>query len=288
MAPALLKKMFERSSQRTDYERLLLASPSARSSETLVSKGLDTGTSKKSANPRSAENKDSNKNDTKTCSVQICPHETLSFERMKRIVHLPHFKYNRDKIGAFTKAPSHHHVLSSEGTYRCEPYPKDFRSLNAKGHYKYQRGFDGSHDGLILCVDWSMNLDEHKDFTSSRSQVQRFLDALDIHLCEHITMSDMKITAELFEFCHPNRVEGDPVEAYEEEHRARRANQCRKCHTTFNTYQEGEESHVLVRRYLGQGTSIYEGPWLAQCGEGKHKLRSLGVAVLQSLRQAAT
>ena len=285
MAPALLKRLFERPSQRTDYERLLLASPSARSSETLVSKDLDTGTSKKK--PTSAENKDSDEHDIKTCSVQICPHETLSFERMKRIVQLPNFKYARDKIGAFTKAPSHHHVLSSEGTYRCEPYPKDFRSLNAQGHYKYRWGFDGSYDGLVLYVDWSMNLEEHKGFTSSRSQLQRFLNALDIHLCEHIMMSDMEITAELFGFCHPSRVEGDPVEAYEETHRARSANQCRKCHTTFETYQEEEESHILVKRYLGQGTSIYEGRWLAQCGEGKHRLRSFGVAALQNLRQAA-
>ena len=286
MAPALLKKLFKRSSQHTDYDRLLSPSLSARSSETVVTKNLDTGgTSKK---PTSAENKDKNEHDIKACSVQICPHETLSFERMKRIVDLPNFKSAaRDKIGAFTKAPSLYHVPSSAGNYCCKPYPKGFSSLSAKGYYKYQLDWLGGYDGLVLCVDWSMNLDEHKDFTGSVSVLQRFLNVLDIHLCHHITMGDSTIAEALFRFCNSSRVEGDPVEAYEEAaHRGRRANQCHKCHTTFETYQEeGEACHILVKRYLGQGTSIYEWRWLNQCGEeGKHMLRSIGVAALQSWR----
>ena len=284
MAPALFKKFFERSSQRTEYEKLVLSNPSARSSETVVNNYLDTGTSKK---PTQAENKDSNKHDIKTCSVQICPHETLPFERMKRIAHLPNFKYARDKIGAFTKAPGHHHVLSSGGIYRCKPYPKDFSSLKGEGYYKYQRSFGGGYDGLVLWIDWSMKLDEHKGFTGSVSELQRFLDVLDIHICQHITMSDLQIAAELFELCNPSCVEDDPVEAYEEAHRARWASQCTRCHTTFETCQKGEACHILVKRYLGQGGSIYEGRWLAQCGEGKHRLRSFGAAALQSLRHIA-
>ena len=286
MAPALLKKLFKRSSQDTDYERLLSPSLSARSSEKVVTKNLDTGgTSKK---PTSAENKDKNKHDIKTCSVQICPHETLSFERMKRIVNLPNFKpRGRDKIGAFTKAPSLYHVPSSAGNYCCKPYPKDFSSLKAKGYYKYQLGWEIDYSGLILCVDWSMNLDEHKDFTGSVSVLQKFLNVLDIHLCHHITMGDSTIAAELFRFCNPSRVEGDPVEAYEEAHRGRSAHRCTNCHTIFETYQEeeGEACHILVKKYLGHGTSIYEGQWLAQCGEeGKHRLRRLGAAALRGWR----
>ena len=280
MAPALLKKIFKRSSQRTDYERLLSPSLNARRSEPVVTN--DTGTSKK---PTSAENKDKNKHDIKTCSVQICPHETLSFERMKRIVNLPNFKSGRDKIGAFTNAPGRHHVPSSSGTYRCKPYPKGFSSLKAKGCYKYQRGWEGEYGGLVLYVDWSMNLGQHKDYTGSVSVLQRFLKALDIHLCQHITMSDSTIAGELFRFCNPGSVEMDPVKAYEEAHRGRRAHRCTRCHTTFETYQEeGEKCHILVKRCLGQGTSIYEGRWLDQCGEEKHRLRSLGVAALQNWR----
>ena len=282
MAPALLKKLFKRSSQSTDNEELLLPSPSARSSETVVTKNLETDTSKK---PTSVENKDSEKHDIKTCSVQICPHETLSFERMKRIVNLPNFKYGRDKIGAFTNTPSHHHVPSRAGTYRCKPYPKDFSSLKAKGCYKYE--WAGGYAGLVLCVDWSMDLDEHKACTGSVPELQRLLNALDIRLCEHITVGDPTIVAELFGFCNPSRVEGDPLEAYEEAHRVRRARRCTGCHTTFETYREGGAFHVLVKRYLGQGTSIYEGRWLAQCGEGKHRLRSFGAAALQGLRDLA-
>ena len=285
MAPALLKKLFGRSSKPTDHERLLAPSLSASSSEKVVTKKLDTGTSETT----STEDKDKNKHDIKTCSVQICPHEALSFERMKRIVNLPRFKYyGRNRIGAFTQASSHHHVPCSEGTYRCKPYPKDFSSLKAKGSYNYQMCWDGGYAGLVLSVDWSMNLDEHTAFTGSVPQLQNFLNALDIHLCQHITMGTSIIANELFALCNPSRVGGDPVEAYEKAHRAERGHQCMRCPTEFETYQEEEKCHILVKRYLGQGTSIYDGRWLAQCGEGNHRLRSLGVAALQSLKGAGS
>ena len=284
MSPALLKKFFKRSSQRTDYERIRHPSPSASISERPVTNNLDTGTSQK---PTSAENKDSNKNDIKSCSVQICPHETLSFERMKRIVHLPDFKDARDKIGAFTKAPGHHHALCSEGIYRCKPYPKDFGSLRGKGYYKYQRSFGDGYEGLVLYVEWSINLDELKAFAGSMSELGILLDVLDIHLCPHITISNSPMAAELFELCNPSDVEGDPVEAYEEAYRARAANRCTRCHTRFETYQVEEMFYILVTRYLGQGTSIYEGRWLAQCGEAKHRFRSFAVAALQGLKNSA-
>ena len=281
MAPAFLKKLFKKSPQHTDHEKLLPPSLGAKSSETVVPKNLDTGTSKK---PTSAENKNNNKHDIKTWSVQICPHETLSFERMKRILHLPDFEDGKEKVGAFTKAPDYHHVPSSAGTYRCKPYPKAFSCLKAKGYYKYQRGFERAWVGLVLCVDWSMNLDGHENFTGSRSRLQRVLNVLDIHICPHITMSHSSIATELFRFCNPSGGEGDPVQAYEEAHRTRKTKQCSRCNTVFETYQEGRTCHILVKRYLGQGTSIYERGWLDQCGEEKHRLRSLGVAALQIYR----
>ena len=284
MAPALLKKFFKRSSQRTDYDRFRHPSPSAGSSEELITKNLEKDTLQK---PTSAENKDSNKNDIESCSVQICPHETLSFERMKRIVHLPDFMYGRDKIGAFTKAPRHHHALCAEGIYRCKPYPKDFGSLKGKGYYTYQRGFGGGYDGLVLYVEWSMHLDELKGFTGSVSELRSLLDVLDIHFCQHVTMGNSSMAEELFEFCNPSAAEGDPVEAYEEARRVRGASRCRRCHTTFETYLEGERCYTLVKRHLGQGTSMYEGRWLAQCGEEKHRLRSFAVAAWKGLRESA-
>ena len=71
---------------------------------------------------------------------------------MKRITHLPYFKYSGDKISAFTNAPGFHHMPSVAGTHLCKPYPKDFSSLRATGIYKYKRGFRGDYDGLVLLV----------------------------------------------------------------------------------------------------------------------------------------
>ena len=281
----LLRKLFERSPPCKDCEELLPLSEKPRRPKAHATGGSETGTYRK---PSGAESKDGDKYDIKTSCVQICPHETLSFERMKRIVCLPHFKYSRDKIGALTKIPGHHHVSSAEGTYRCTPYPKAFGSLKAKGFYKYQLGYEGSYDGLVLCVDWTMNFDKHMDLAGGCvSDLQRFLDPLDIQLCRHTKIGDARIASKLYGFCNPSRAAGDPVEAYEEVHRSRRTDRCTRCHTTFETYKEGKSCHILVKRYLGKGTSAYESRWLAQSGEGKHRLRSFGAAALQSCKDLA-
>lgn len=280
MAPTLLKKLFDQHPQHTDYEKLLPTTQSPRNSETLEIESSDTDTYQKLTN---AKDKSRNKHDIKTSCVQICPHETLSLERMKRIVHLPYFKYSGDKIDAFTRATGPYHV-SEAGTHLCKPHPNDFSSLKGNSFYKYQRGYDGSYDGLMLFVRWTMNFDDHMDAASSVPGLQRFLDTLDIRLCQHTNMSDSMIAARLFRICNPSHPARDPVKAYEEVLRDRMTERCNRCDTTFKIYKEGKECHIQVKRYLGRGSSVYENRWLAQCGEEKHRLRSLGVAALQRWR----
>lgn len=280
MAPTLLKRLFDKTSQHTDYEKLLPLTPSPRSSETVVTEGSGTDTYYK---PSNAKEESRNKHDIKTSCVQICPHEKLSLERMKRIVHLPYFKYSGDKIDGFTNAHRPYHV-SMAGTHLCKPHPTGFSSLRGNSFYKYQQGYGGTYDGLILCVRWTMSFNDHMDIASSVSSLERFLDTLDIRLCQHTYMSDSRIAVRLYRICNPSRSARDPVKAYEEVRRGRMTERCKECHTTFETYKEGKECHILVKRYLGKGSSAYEKRWLAQCGEEKHRLRSFGVAALQKWR----
>lgn len=86
MAPNLLKKLFDKVSPRADYEKFLPPTRSSISSATLVRKGSDTDTDEK---PSNFEKKSHQRHDIKTSCVQICPHKPLSFELMKRIVHIP-------------------------------------------------------------------------------------------------------------------------------------------------------------------------------------------------------
>ena len=129
-----------------------------------------------------------------------------------------------------------------------------------------------------------MSFDEHMDLARSVSLLQMFLGGLDIQLCQHTKMGDLTIAAKLHALCQPSRPARDPLETYEEEHRGRRTEICEKCQTTFETYKDGKGCHILVKRYLGKGLSVYEKRWLAQCGEGKHRLGSFGAAVLQTWR----
>lgn len=253
---------------------------SSTSSKILVADGLFTDTHER---PSSAEEKRRNNQDSKTSCVQICPHDNLSFERMKRIVRLPNFKFNKTIISAFTKNPSHH-ASSVAGIILCKPYPEGFSSLQAKSFYKYHSTLAGTgyHDTLILCVHWTMEIDKHNSNTNSVSDFQKFLDKYDVHLCPHMKMSHL--SAKLHRLCNPSSPAEDPVVAYEEEYRSGRIKGCEGCDTAFQAYNRGSTCHILAKRYLGKGGSAYEKRWLAQCGGQKHRLRSLGVAALERLR----
>lgn len=235
MAAKMLRINFDKPPQCTDHEKLHPPTQSSRSSIALVTKGSDASTYPKLS---SAEEKSHHRRDMKTSCVQICPHETLSFERMKRIAHLPHFKDSGDNIDAFTKSPAPYHLSTMAGTHLCKPHPNDFSSLKSSGFYKYQRGDEGSYDGLMLCVCWTMSLADTRDFAGSISGFQRFLDTLDIRLCQHTKMSDSKIAVRVHRLCDPSRPPRDPVEVYEEGYRGCITEKCKGCHTTSRIYRE--------------------------------------------------
>ena len=283
MAPAMLRKLFDKSPQHkdSDCEKLLRPGQDPRNSQSLENEASNNGTYKKFSD---AEAKDRNKHDIKNSCVQVCPHETLSYERMKRIVNLSCFRYNGRKVGAFTKTPGPHHASSAAGSHLCTPHPRDFGSLQASGFYRYEGDCHGYFDGLMLCVNWTMSFDEHMDLARSVSLLRRFLDGLDIQLCPHTKMDDWRMAAKLHALCQSSPPAKDPVEAYVEAHRGRRMEACEECFTTFETYKDEKGCHILVKRYLGKGFSAYEKRWLAQCGEGKHRLRSFGAAVSQAWR----
>ena len=122
----------------------------------------------------------------------------------------------------------------------------------------------------MLYVHWTMSFGDHKDIADSVSDLQRFLDTLDIHLCQHTKMSDLRIAAKIYTLCNLSRPAQDPVDTYKEAHRGRIAKGCKRCQTTFERFKEGSVCHVLAKRYLGPGASVYEKRWLAERGEKKH------------------
>lgn len=288
MAPALLRKLFEKSPQCADHEKLLTSSQSPKTLRKPVPGVSETDTYGKRSR---TENDDRNTYDIMTSSIQICPHESLSFERMKRIVRLPNFKYSGDEICAFTNASGHYHVSSEKEMYQCRPCPEVLKSLQANAFYKYQWSRDFRFEGLVLCLDWTMRFDDHMDVTGSVWDLQSFLDTLGIDICQHMRMSDARIASKLYRLCnpdHPDHPVGDPVEAYKKEKLHRRiAYKCAGCNTTYETWKDEESCHVLIKRYLGKGKCAYQWGWLDQCGERAHTLWSFmkgirhSVAILQ-------
>ena len=134
-----------------------------------------------------------------------------------------------------------------------------------------------------------MLFDDHMGIASSFIEFQCFLDALDIYLCQHTRMSDLKIAAKLYKiysFHNHTGAARDALEAYVGGHCACNVERCAECQSLFKVNEEaGGRCHILVKRYLGSGNSAYDKSWLAQCGEEKHRLRSLGAAAVQGLKR---
>lgn len=188
MALILLKRMFDKRPQSTKYEKLL-SNPELQKPGDIRDWRLGC---------RYLRDESHDKQNTKDRWFQICPHETQSFRRMKRIVHLLSIKYSGDKIDAFTNAAGPHHVLSEAGTHLSKAYPVRFSSLKANSFYEYQQGYEENYDGLLLCIHWTMNFHVHMDIAGSVSDLQIRLDTLDIHGCRHATLGDLRIVAKSY------------------------------------------------------------------------------------------
>lgn len=99
--------------------------------------------------------------------LQICPHETLSFERLQRIAKLPNFRQHGRAIDALKGSPQQHirgrferKDSKEDGNIReVLPNPQDKNPLiqvNGHGEILYNESDTGT--GLILMFRWNFNL----------------------------------------------------------------------------------------------------------------------------------
>lgn len=211
--------------------------------------------------------------------VQICPHETLSFERLQRITNLPNFKQNGKKIDALTPTSEHHHrghdKDTNEAQDSCKPLGYDVSNTSGyadfmaslKGFGTYIWKSSGPVPGILLSFHWEMRcVDTTKVKCRSPNELQAFLEKTEIQLCAHKKISDMDVVNGIYGIVNPLGKPVDPIDRYMTKEVGY---DCEKCGTRIKVYKRKNGSErtcrVDTKRFLGKAEQNEDPVWRAQC-----------------------
>ena len=192
--------------------------------------------------------------------LQICPHESLSFENLQKATNFRAATNRCDPIDALTLSchdhRSHFEPASKNARNVCTSSPG---LLVGSGTYASEDAKDDSHTpGVVLCFHWDLGfLDGIRGQVETALEFQHFLGADGIWLCPHKQISDSDVINAIFSFV--KRPSGRNV-----------ITSCGCCDSviTILTRTEGgdETCRVTTKRYLGALEKPDDPTWLAQCG----------------------
>lgn len=211
-------------------------------------------------------------------SVQICPHETLSFARLQRLINLPRFRYNQAKIDALTPDFDHHHRGHDQKTKECQDSCKPLGivedsgfvgSLKGFGTYSYQSPYAGCAGGLALSFHWEMKcLDPEQVTYQTTTELQEFFKTTGISLCPHTMLSDIDIVNMIHPIINRNGKPADPIDRYLAKEAIK---YCATCPTEIRIRlrtegKQGRTCRIDTKRWFGGGDGRHE-QWRSQCVE---------------------
>ena len=195
-----------------------------------------------------------------TPCLQICPHQAVSFDGLKKTYTSAAIKNASRSIDALELHCQEHRCQST-------PAAEDTKSICISSH-SFLRGFgtfshenaslSGRTPNLILSFDWDIgSLDGIRCQVETASELQQFLSMDDIWLCPHKRINDSDIVNALYGFL--NRNSGREI-----------STSCDCCNTkiTIVATKEGndETCRVTTKRFLGSMEKPDDPVWLAQCG----------------------
>ena len=192
--------------------------------------------------------------------LQICPHETLSFEGLQDIANALAISNPGATMDALTlrchEHRSHYDPAAKNSKCVCVSSPGLLRGF---GSYAFEVGKDPSHSpGVLLCFDWDLGLlNGIRAQVENAAELQRFLGADGIWLCPHKRISDSDIINAAYGFV--KKPSGREV-----------ITACDQCDTEIkiSTRMEGidDSCHVTTNRYLGTVEKANGPMWRAQRG----------------------
>ncbi|KAL8674688.1 MAG: hypothetical protein Q9168_000920 [Polycauliona sp. 1 TL-2023] len=210
-------------------------------------------------------------------TVEICPHETLDFARLQKIVNLPGFKddYNNGINGLTLGCKEHYSATRVQDTYQCVIENADRHSLcHGRGKIRlyYAKVYNpsdytGPHPGVLLESKWTIWLDTLAKEIKTTGGVVQFWAERPISLCPHKKLIDFVGPLRFLDAVQSCQKKMDPILQYELEHRMKGKEECSSCHTLFDWNLSGSELSSLVVssvRLLGKADSPKDPIWLSQ------------------------
>lgn len=191
--------------------------------------------------------------------LQICPHETLSFEGLQETANTLASSLG-ETIDALTPNCHEHrkelNPTAKDAKHICVSSPSLLRGF---GTYASKGSKDPSQNSsVVLSFHWELAfLHGVRGQVATAAELQCFLGADGIWLCPHKQISDSDIINAIYGFV--KKSSGPEV-----------ITSCDRCDTEINiaARMEGDDEtcRVTTKRYLGTVEKANDPRWLAQCG----------------------
>ena len=198
-----------------------------------------------------------------TAGVQLCPHDTLVFERAQRLT---------GYIGCGRRSQSHPALMSdrngdhSAGRNRlCKPVPEFPDLIRGDIQYYVFRPEFFNLKGLFVVSTWVINLSHIKGLDDNKEGLQDLLSQSRIELCAHQKLADSWALGKICQIAVSSEDKVQPSARNGDEERPTLNLTCERCSTKIKICDRGFSIEVQVVRYLGKGKSETDPQWLAQC-----------------------
>lgn len=193
--------------------------------------------------------------------LQLCSHESLSFEELQKIATSLQINSTDQTINALSPSCRAHRSQSAPAATNpnsicCVSSPG---LLRGSGTYTLEDRKDPSHTpSVILCFHWDLGyLDGIRSQVETAAELQLFMAADAIRLCPHKRICDSDVVNAIYGFVR--KPSGQEV-----------ITGCGLCNTKIKVSVRVEGSdqtcRVTTQRYLGTAEKADDPIWLAQCG----------------------
>lgn len=192
--------------------------------------------------------------------LQICPHETVSFEKLERTAKDLAIRNTGETVDALTLSCHEHRSqidpTANKTKHTCISSPSLLRGF---GDFASEGSKDPSHTpSIVLYFHWDLGfLEGVRSQVETAADLQQFLGVDSIWLCPHKHISDSDIVNAIYGFL--KRSPGREI-----------TTGCDRCDSEIKVFarREGhdEACRVTTKRYLGTVDRANDPKWLAQCG----------------------
>lgn len=208
--------------------------------------------------------------------VRLCPHETLSYERMQRILVLPGFKQSYEGIDALRGTTIGHTRRPPTFTHVCHPRHDSDDSVTGYVQLHWvenvtRAAYGLGSPGLEMRSFWYLDLfSRNSEGLVTRMEIREEVGGLGIWLCPHRWMDDEWIVDRMYLIMYPEELFVDPIDEWLAQKGIGGGvetfrQDCGCCGAVFEVEGSAYRPTVSVTRFLGKGESAEDPVWLGRC-----------------------